>query len=146
MVEEVRGKTIVLDKPPQVIYSAFSDMRNILANIPEDKRDSVKFDSDTILTKIQGFEIGLRVRERIPFSKINFEQYGNSPFPFSVTLHISSTDDGKTNFYIELRAELNSFMKMMIGGKLQELVDKITEQFATASTSQISQDITSYVS
>ncbi|MDD2595838.1 MAG: hypothetical protein PHD11_08510 [Bacteroidales bacterium] len=146
MAEEVHGKTIVINKPSYAIYSAFSDLRNLVANLPEDKKEKVVADADTISAKVQGFNIGVKVHERVPFSKIDFEQYGQSPFPFLFSMFMEPADDQKTYFHIELRAELNGIMKMMIGGKLQELVDKLTEQIALAASGQVPEEYSQYVS
>ena len=40
-----------------------------------------------------------------------------------------------TLFHIELAAELNFMMKMMLGNKLQEMVDSITDQVEKAVNS-----------
>jgi hypothetical protein len=42
-----------------------------------------------------------------------------------------------TLFHIKLSAELNFMMKMMIGNKLQEVVDTITDQIEKAASGQM---------
>ena len=40
---------------------------------------------------------------------------------------------GQTEFYIEVQAELNLMMKMMIGGKVREGLDKIVDSLVDIS-------------
>jgi hypothetical protein len=144
MVEEICGKTVVIDRPSYSIYTVFSDLRNLEAAIPEDKKDMVTADADTISAKVQGFEIGMKVNKRTPFSRIDFEQDGQAPFPFLFSLIMDPMDDNRTYFHIELRAELNTMMKMVIGGKLQNLVDKLTDGIAKAASGQMPEDFSSF--
>ena len=45
-----------------------------------------------------------------------------------VSLHFDPADDpGKTDFHIDLLADLNVMMKMMIGKRLQEALDKVVD-------------------
>ena len=90
----------------------------------------VTADADTMSAKVQGFDIGMRVHRRTPFSRIDFEQDGQAPFPFLFSMIMDPMDDNRTYFHIELRAELNTMMKMFIGSRLHDLVDKLTDGIA----------------
>lgn len=146
MTEEVLGKTIVINKPAYSLYSAFSDLRNLVANLPQEQKDKITADADTISTTVQGLNIGVKVHERTPFSKIDFEQFGQAPFSFLFTMFMEPANDNSTYFHIELRAELNTIMKMIVGGKMQGFVDKITDQIAQAAAGQMPDDLANYVS
>ena len=145
MTEEIIGKTIVVNKPSYELYSAFSDLRNITAGIPEEYRDKVTAESDSLTFKVQGFELGIKVNQRTPFSRIDFCHNGAAPFPFLFTMFMEPADDHTTYFHLELRAELNMMLKMMLGKKLQEVVDKMTEAIAQAASGQMPQDWSAYV-
>lgn len=137
MLEEKKGKTVVINKPAYAIYTIFSDLRNIAAALPEQYRDKVVIEQDTISGQIQGFTIGIKVNGRTPFSRVDFEGCGQVPFPFLMSFFTEAADDNSTYFHIELRAELNAVMKMMFGKKMQELVDKLTDGIAAAASGQM---------
>jgi len=137
MLEEKKGKTVVINKPAYAIYSAFSDLRNITAALPEQYRDKVTVDQDSITGQVQGFNIGAKVNNRTPFSRIDFEGCGQVPFPFLLSFFTEAADDNSTYFHIELRAELNTIMKMMFGSKMQMIVDKLTDGIAAAAAGQM---------
>jgi hypothetical protein len=95
--------------------------------LPEDKKQGVTADYDTISATVQGFTIGVKVTRREPYSYIELQDNG-APFHFMVSLHFDPADDpGKTDFHIDLLADLNVVMKMMIGSKLQEALDKVVD-------------------
>ena len=82
--------------------------------------------------------MGAAISERIPFSCIKIKEHGQTPFQFEVSLFFDAADVQKTMFHMEVDAELPFMVKMLIGNKLQEVVDKITEQLALASEGKIS--------
>ena len=60
---------------------------------------------------------------------------GQSFLPFTISFFMDPVGIDSTLFHIELTAELNFMMKMMIGNKLQEMVDSITDQIEKAINS-----------
>lgn len=135
---EIKGKAVTINVPAHALYTAFADMRHFIQNLPEDKKQGIVATQDTIEGQVQGFSMGAAVCERVPFSFIKIKEYGQTPFPFEVGLFFDACDVQKTIFHMELKAEIPFMVKMMIGNKLQELVDKITEQLALASEGKIS--------
>ncbi|MGN1211796.1 MAG: hypothetical protein ACI4TM_08925 [Candidatus Cryptobacteroides sp.] len=137
MNTKITGKHALVSKDPWVLYMAFADLRNFVQFIPEDKKEGVSADYDTIRAKVQGFDIGVRVSERVPYSMIAFQDDG-APFHFEVKLHFDSAGvQGKTDFWIELDAELNLMMKMMLGSKLKDALDKISDGLASVSEGKL---------
>ena len=98
---------------------SFADMRNFLNMLPEDKRQGVTADFDTIETTVQGFHVGVKVRSRVPYS---------------LSLHFDGADHpGKTDFHLEVQAELNLMLKMLLGSKIQGALDKIVDSLVDIS-------------
>lgn len=121
-------------KPPYMLYMAFVDMRNFVNLIPQDKRQGVTADSDSIHAVVQGFNVGVRIAERMPYSRIEFKDDG-APFQFTLSLFFDAVEGSadQTDFHIELVADLNLMMKMMLGSKLQEALDKMVDALADVS-------------
>ena len=135
------GKTVLIDRQPAVLYSALGDLSALVANLPEDKKAMVTATEDTISASVQGMSFGMKVAERVPFSRVSFTQTDGTPFDFSIKAFFDEVEDPsqpeadvKTNFHIELDAQLGFMMKMMLGGKLQSLVDKLTDTLAAAAS------------
>ena len=138
---EFRSKKTVVSKAPYELYMAFVDMRNFIQFLPEDKRADVTADYDSIHAVVQGFSIGVRVKDRVPYSRIEFVDDG-APFKIFLTLHFNpSSDPYKTDFEIVLDAELNFMMKTLLGGKLKAALDKVAESLAAVSEGRMPEGI-----
>ncbi len=135
------SKAVLVDRQPVVLYSSLEDLGALVANLPEDKRRSISATADTISASVQGFNLGVRVADRTPFSSVTFRQIDGSPVEFSLKAVFDSVDDPsnpdadcKTNFHIELAAQLGGMLKMMLGGKLQKALDGIAQMIADAAS------------
>ena len=134
----IKGKVVEINLPSHVLYTAFADMRHFVEKLPEEKKQGIDATADTIEGNVQGLRMGAAISERIPFSCIKIKEYGQTPFQFEVGLFFDASDVQKTRFHMEVCAELPFMIKMLIGNKLQEVVDKITDQLAMASEGKIS--------
>ena len=141
MAVEIKSKRAVVSKAPYELYMAFADMRNFVQFIPEDKRGDVTADYDTIHASVQGFPIGVKVVQRTPYSKIEFADDG-APFQFRLVMHFdASVDPYKTDFQIELDADLNFMMKTLLGGKLKDALDKIVDGLVAVSEGRMPEGV-----
>ena len=131
-----------VSKQPFELYMAFVDMRNFLQMLPEDKKQGVEADYDWITATVQGMKIGVMVKERVPYSKIEIVDNG-APFAFSGSFHFDAvpSDPTKTDFYVELHADLNFMMKMLIGGKLKDALDKLVDGLVAVSEGHLPEGI-----
>lgn len=130
---EIKSKTGVVSKPPYELYMVFVDMRNLVRFLPEDKKEGVTADYDSLQATVQGFNIGVRVTDRTPYSKLEFEDDG-APFKFKMKLFFEpSTDPYKTDFSITLEADLNFMMKTILSSKIKDALDKIVDSLVAMS-------------
>ena len=141
MAAEFKSKKGLVSKPPYQLYMAFTDMRNFVQFLPEDKKADVTADFDSIHAMVQGFNIGVKVVDRTPYSKIEFADDG-APFSFSLKMHFdASSDPYKTDFQIVLDADLNFMMKTLLGSKLQDALDKVVDGLVAASEGRMPEGI-----
>ncbi|MBQ6687664.1 MAG: hypothetical protein IJN02_00355 [Bacteroidales bacterium] len=144
MAVEIKSKRAVVSKPPYQLYMAFTDMRNFVQFLPEDKKEGVTADYDSIQAVVQGFNIGVKVTERVPYSRIGFADDG-APFRFSLTLHFDpAADPDKTDFQIMLDADLNFMMKTLLGSRLKEALDKVVDTLVDMSEGRMPEGFDSY--
>ena len=133
MSAQYSSKHGIVSRPQAELYMAFTDMRNFVSMLPEDKRRDVTADYDTISATVQGFTIGVKVTRREPYMYIELQDNG-APFKFMVSLHFDVAEDPcKTDFHIDLLADLNLMMKMMLGNKLKEALDKLVDGLVAVS-------------
>ncbi len=127
---QIEGRIVRIARPAEVLYSVFSDLTNFSQNLPAElaSKAEINCTPNTIVAKVQGFELGLEVTERRPFKMVRYAQYGASPFTFSITVSLEEISLNTTDFQLKMETELSGIYKMMLGGKLQEAIDKITDQ------------------
>lgn len=135
---EIESKHGIVSRQCYELYMSFADLSNFSRMLPEDKKQDVQADYDTLTATVQGFSIGVKVHERVPYSRIELVDYG-APFAFHVVLHFdpATEDPYKTDFHIKLEADLNLMMKMMLGNRLKEILDKIVDGLADASNGKM---------
>ena len=139
---EFKSKRAIVSKAPYELYMAFVDMRNFVQFVPEDKRGDVTADFDTIHATVQGFNVGVKVVQRTPYSKIEFADDG-APFQFRLVMHFdaASNDPYKTDFQIVLDADLNCMMKTLLGGKLKDALDKVVDGLVAVSEGRMPEGV-----
>jgi len=115
------------------LYMAFTDLRNFTQMLPANLQGSVTADYDNLKAVVQGFTIAVRIDDRQPYSLIRIGS-SESPVEFVAVLHFDeSSIPGRTDFSIVLDANLNFMMKAMLGGKVQEALDKMVDGLVDAS-------------
>jgi len=119
---------------------AFTDMRNFAQMVPQDKvKAEITADFDNLTATVQGFRIGVRVDERQPYQLIRISSF-ESPVEFVAVLHFQPSQlPGRTDFWIDLDANLNFMMKTMLGSKLQQVIDKMVDSLVDASEGRMPQ-------
>ena len=132
MATEITSKHGIVSKQPFELYMAFVDMRNFLQFLPEDRKKDIAADYDTISASVQGMNVGVKINERVPYSKIGLVDNG-APFAFSGSLHFDAvpSDPGKTEFYIEFSAELN----------FKDALDKVVDGLAAMSEGRMPEGV-----
>lgn len=141
MASEYKSKHGTVSRAACELYMNFVDCSRFLEMIPEDKRAGVTADYDSIKATIQGFNIGVRIVRREPYKLIMLEDDG-APFHFGIDLHFDDAGEpSKTDFYINVTADLNLMMKMMLGSKIQEGLNKIVDGIVAASEGRMPEGV-----
>ena len=128
----------IVSRQPAELYMAFTDMRNFQQMLPEERRSQVTADMDTLSATVQGFTVGVKVFQRTPYSRIELVDYG-APCAFHIDLCFDPGPVGglTCDFHIRAEAELNLMMKMMLGGKIREMLDKIVDGLVDVSNGKM---------
>lgn len=119
---------------------AFTDMRTFAQMVPQDKvKAEITADYDSLTATVHGFRIGVRIDERQPYRLIRIGS-SESPVEFVAVLHFEPSQiPGRTDFWIDLDANLNFMMKTMLGNKLQQAIDKMVDSLVDASEGRMPQ-------
>lgn len=115
------------------VYTTLSDLSNIdkvKDRIPADQVKDLTFDRDTVSVSVPPVgKVTLRIVERDEPKCVKFEAE-NSPVPLTMWVQLLPTDETACKMRVTVKADIPVFLKPMVGGKLQEGVDRIAEVLA----------------
>ena len=113
---EIESKHGIVSRQPYEMYMSFVDLQNFQRMLPEDKRDMIT----------------------VPYSRIELVDF-DAPFAFHIVLHFEPAreDPYKTDFWINVEADLNLMMKMMLSGKVKDALDKVVDGLVDASNGKM---------
>lgn len=119
-----------------VIKERFDDP-NVQAQIPADKIEEVRsavsqmeFTTDTLSTPVGPIgTVSVQIVDREPEKCVKFTST-NSPVSFKLWIQVLPTGEASSKMKVTIDADLNFFMKQVIGGQLQKGVDKFADMLA----------------
>ena len=122
--------------PRSRVYDRLSNLGGLASiqdRLPEEAREKISIeaianDSWAIEIPAAG-RLGRRIVERRPEETIKLAT-DQSPIDLTIWIQLLEPAPGDTRLRLTLRADLNFFLKKMIGGKLQEGVDKLADMLA----------------
>lgn len=117
-LERFEGKEVVIGSPSYVLFSSFSDLRNFVSKIPSEYRDKVTVTEDSVSGNYSGMDMGLKIVEKLPNSKIVMKPQGGFPLDFSLILNFNEVSPSQTGVKVSIESEMNFMVKAMFGKKL----------------------------
>lgn len=133
-MEKYESKQVQIRRPAALIYESLADFSRFTPLI-QDKVEGWSADSDHCTFKVSGFTVGLRIVERDPYTLIKIKGDEAAPFEFTFWLQLKEIAPDDTRMRLVLHVKLNMMMKMMLGGKLRDGLDKMAEQIAAGFNS-----------
>lgn len=119
--------------PQDKVYETLSNLENIdkvRDRIPADKLSDLTFDRDSVSVSVPPVgSITLGIIEREEPKCVKFEAK-NSPVPFNLWIQILPVTDTTSKMKVTVKADIPMFLKPMLGGKLEDGVDKIADALA----------------
>ena len=129
-MQEYTSRQQQIRRPAQQIYTVVSRFDNLTPAVA-DKVEEWQATEDTCSFKAKGFTVKLRMAEKEEPKLIKIVgDDGGVPMDFAFWLQLKEVAPDDTRMRLVLHIELNMMMRMMIGSKLQEAVDKIAEAIA----------------
>lgn len=133
-MEKYESKQCQIFKSASQIFPFISNF-SLLTPAVADKVEQWQATEDTCSFKVKGFTVALRIVERVENKHIKItgdNEQGGLPVDFSFWIQLHEVTDADTRMRMVLHADLNMMMRMMLGSKLQEGLDKAVEGLAMA--------------
>lgn len=118
----------------EVVFGILSDLTNLkkLQDNPAltDKVRDLEFDRDSCSFNIEGIgKVGFIIIEREPFKTIKLES-DHALVHVNIWIQLKQVEQNDTRMKLTLKAEIPAMIKMMVGNKLQEGINKVADYIA----------------
>lgn len=134
-MEKYESKQQQINHPASLIFPIISRM-DFLTPAMQDKVEEWQATPDTCSFKVKGFKVSLRIADKVENKHVKIvADEGGLPIEFTFWIQLHEVSSLDTRVRMVLHAELNMMMKMMVGSKLQEGLDKAVEGLAVALNS-----------
>ena len=134
-LEKYESKQQQILKPASRIFPLISRF-DMLTPALQDKVEEWTATEDRCSFKVKGFNVALMIEERVENKHVKIvADEGGIPIDFTFWIQLHEVGPKDTRIRMVLHAELNMMLKMMIGGKIQDGLDKAVEGIATALNS-----------
>ena len=134
-MEKYESKQQQINHPASLIFPIISRL-DFLTPAMQDKVEEWQATPDTCSFKVKGFKVSLRIADKVENKHVKIvADEGGLPIDFTFWIQLHEVSSLDTRVRMVLHAELNMMMKMMVGSKLQEGLDKAVEGWAVALNS-----------
>lgn len=129
-MEKYESKYQRIFRSASEIYPMISDF-SLLTPAISDKVENWQATADMCSFRVKGFDVKLRMTDKVENKHVKIQPEGGGvPVDFAFWIQLHEVSPGDTRMRLVLHAELNFMLKMMVGGKIQEGLDKAAESFA----------------
>jgi len=125
MSKRIESEKISIHCRPEKVYNFLGDFDNFSSLMPE---QVINWQStgDSCSFEIKGLAaLGLRITEKIPFTKIIMQGEGKIPFGFSWDSLFQEMPDQQCEVQMVIDADMNPFIAMMAEKPLQNFINVI---------------------
>ena len=106
-------------------------IEKITEQVPQIKITNFESDHDSCRFNITGLGLAeIRIKNRDPFKQIKIESSGGLPLSFTFWIQLLPVDAFQTKMRLTLFAEMSLVIKMMVGNKLGEGLNKLADTLA----------------
>lgn len=131
-MEKYESKQQQVHHPASLIYPLISRL-DLFSPALQDKVEDWQATPDSCSFKAKSMKICMRIEERVENKHVKIvTDEGGIPLDFAFWVQLKEVAPNDTRIRMVLHADLNMMMKMMLGGKIQDGLDKAVEQLAAS--------------
>ncbi|MCF0205036.1 MAG: hypothetical protein HUK12_07070 [Muribaculaceae bacterium] len=132
-MDSYKSKTVCIAAKADVVYLKLTSptlLQEKFEKLPPEYKEKVKnvtFTPDSVAFSIDPVgEIKLLISEKVPCKKIVYAPAA-APVQFNITINLEDNSLDTTNAVVCLNADIPFFIKPMLGGKLQDGVERFAD-------------------
>jgi len=118
---------VTVEKSAEYLFNALSDVKNYEKLMPESIAKFEVLGDDIFNFGLKGMpEIKLRLKEGVPFSKVNLAA-ASDKLPFTLIANLDTISETSTAVQLQFQGEFNPMMAMMIKGPISKFIETLAE-------------------
>lgn len=123
----LESQKVTVQKSAEYIYNALSNVKNYEKLMPETISKFEVLGDDIFNFGLKGMpEIKLRLKEGVPYSKVNLAA-ASDKLPFTLVASIDSVSENSSEIKLDFDGEFNAMMAMMIKGPISKFIETLAE-------------------
>jgi ribosome-associated toxin RatA of RatAB toxin-antitoxin module len=123
----LESQKVTVEKSAEYIYNALSDVKNFEKLMPDTISKFEVLGDDIFNFGLKGMpEIKLRLKEGVPYSKVNLAA-ASDKLPFTLVASIDSVSENSCEVKLDFVGEFNAMMAMMIKGPISKFIETLAE-------------------
>jgi carbon monoxide dehydrogenase subunit G len=120
----ITSDTVTIKKPAKDVFNFLADLNNLEKIMPEQVEKWTSTENECHFTVKGMASLGLKVIERVPYTKIALTRNGNAPFEYTITCHVE--ENGlNSSVRMVFESDMNMMMKMMAERPLTNFVNML---------------------
>ena len=128
MSKRIESETVTINNSAETIFNFISNFDNFSALLPE-KVENWQSTGDACSFEVKGLAtLGLRIIERIPFSKVSMTGEGKLPFNFTLAAIINETALQQSNVQLIIDSDMSQFIAMMAANPLKDFINALVSK------------------
>ena len=118
---------VTVEKSADYLFHALSDVKNYEKLMPENIAKFEVLGDDVFNFGLKGMpEIKLRLKQGVPYSKINLAA-ASDKLPFTLVANIEAISENSSTVKLDFEGEFNPMMAMMIKGPISKFIETLAE-------------------
>jgi hypothetical protein len=125
---KIESDTVDIGHSASYVFNYLTDFNNFQKLMPP-QVTNWQASADECSFTINGMAtIGMKITEKVPFSKISISSHGKVPFDFMLYVYLTETGENSCKGQLVFESELNPMMKMMVEKPLRNFFNMLAKK------------------
>lgn len=128
MSKRIESEIVTINNSPEIIFNFIGNFDNFTALLPE-KVENWQSTGDSCSFEVKGLAtLGLRITERIPYTKISMTGEGKLPFNFTLAAQLHEKSSRQSEVQLIIDSDMSQFIAMMAANPLKDFINALVNK------------------
>jgi carbon monoxide dehydrogenase subunit G len=128
MSKRIESEKVTINSSPEKIFNFIGNFDNFSALLPE-KVENWQSTGDSCSFEVKGLAtLGLRITERVPFTKVTMTGEGKLPFDFTLAAIMHETSLQQSEVQLIVDSDMSQFIAMMAANPLKDFINALVNK------------------